>query len=218
MFFDPVPLRLGQMACATCHDPKHGFGPPNALDVQLGGKDMQAAGPARGALAHLSAGGAAIHRALLRVRRRRRRQHRQWPDRRPDLGRPRRPRPRSGAHSAALALRDGQRRRSRGRGEDPPGELCRRARRKSSAPTCSRTTPRPSPRRSKRWKSSSRANATSIPTPANTTPISPAAPSSPRRKRAGSRCSTIRARAIAPAAIAARPAMTARRRNSPTTA
>ena len=44
MFTDPSLSVSGQMACATCHDPKHGFGPPNALDVQLGGKDMQQAG------------------------------------------------------------------------------------------------------------------------------------------------------------------------------
>ena len=44
MFTDPSLSASGQMACATCHDPKHGFGPPNALDVQLGGKDMQQAG------------------------------------------------------------------------------------------------------------------------------------------------------------------------------
>jgi cytochrome c peroxidase len=32
------------MACATCHDPQHTFGPLNALAVQLGGKDMRQPG------------------------------------------------------------------------------------------------------------------------------------------------------------------------------
>ena len=32
------------MSCPTCHDPAHAFGPPNALDVQLGGKDMRQPG------------------------------------------------------------------------------------------------------------------------------------------------------------------------------
>ena len=32
------------MACATCHDPAHGFSPSNDLAVQLGGKDMRQAG------------------------------------------------------------------------------------------------------------------------------------------------------------------------------
>jgi len=40
MFTDPSLSASGQMACATCHDPKFAFGPPNARDVQLGGKDM----------------------------------------------------------------------------------------------------------------------------------------------------------------------------------
>ncbi len=40
MFADPSLSASGKMACATCHDPKRAFGPPNALDVQLGGKDM----------------------------------------------------------------------------------------------------------------------------------------------------------------------------------
>ena len=32
------------MACATCHDPAHGFSPANDLAVQLGGKDMRQPG------------------------------------------------------------------------------------------------------------------------------------------------------------------------------
>ena len=44
LFFDPSLSASGRMACATCHDPKHNFGPPNALAVQLGGKDMRQPG------------------------------------------------------------------------------------------------------------------------------------------------------------------------------
>ena len=32
------------MACASCHDPAHAFGPPNALPVQLGGGDLRQPG------------------------------------------------------------------------------------------------------------------------------------------------------------------------------
>ena len=44
LFADPSLSASGRMACATCHDPQHAFGPPNALAVQLGGKDMQQPG------------------------------------------------------------------------------------------------------------------------------------------------------------------------------
>jgi len=44
LFFDPALSASGKMACATCHDPQHAFGPPNALPVQLGGPDMQQPG------------------------------------------------------------------------------------------------------------------------------------------------------------------------------
>lgn len=40
MFFDPTLSASGHMACATCHDPAHAFGPSNALSVQLGGSDL----------------------------------------------------------------------------------------------------------------------------------------------------------------------------------
>ena len=36
LFFEPSLSASGQMSCASCHDPAHGFGPPNALSVQLG--------------------------------------------------------------------------------------------------------------------------------------------------------------------------------------
>lgn len=44
LFADPSLSASGQMACATCHDPAHAFGPPNALSVQLGGKGMREPG------------------------------------------------------------------------------------------------------------------------------------------------------------------------------
>lgn len=44
LFFDPSLSASGQMACATCHDPRHAFGPPNALAVQSGGADMRQPG------------------------------------------------------------------------------------------------------------------------------------------------------------------------------
>src|ERR1700753_457498 len=37
LFFDKALSASGQMACATCHDPAHAYGPPNDLAVQLGG-------------------------------------------------------------------------------------------------------------------------------------------------------------------------------------
>jgi cytochrome c peroxidase len=44
LFFDPSLSASGQMACATCHDPQHAFGPTNALAVQLGGADLKQPG------------------------------------------------------------------------------------------------------------------------------------------------------------------------------
>ena len=37
MFFDPGLSASGKQACASCHDPKFAYGPPNARAVQLGG-------------------------------------------------------------------------------------------------------------------------------------------------------------------------------------
>ncbi len=37
LFFDPALSASGRMACASCHDPAHAWGPPNHLPVQLGG-------------------------------------------------------------------------------------------------------------------------------------------------------------------------------------
>ena len=44
LFNDPLLSASGRMACASCHDPAHAFGPANALSVQLGGKDMKQPG------------------------------------------------------------------------------------------------------------------------------------------------------------------------------
>jgi cytochrome c peroxidase len=37
LFFEPSLSASGRQSCASCHDPAHGFGPANALPVQLGG-------------------------------------------------------------------------------------------------------------------------------------------------------------------------------------
>jgi cytochrome c peroxidase len=44
LFFDPGLSASGQLSCASCHDPAHAYGPPNARPVQSGGKDMRQAG------------------------------------------------------------------------------------------------------------------------------------------------------------------------------
>jgi cytochrome c peroxidase len=44
MFFDQSLSASGRMSCATCHDPAHAFGPPNALPVQTGGPLMDLPG------------------------------------------------------------------------------------------------------------------------------------------------------------------------------
>jgi cytochrome c peroxidase len=40
MFFDPSLSASGTVSCSSCHDPKLAYGPPNALPVQLAGKNM----------------------------------------------------------------------------------------------------------------------------------------------------------------------------------
>lgn len=45
IFFDPSLSASGAQSCASCHDPRHAFGPPNALSVQLGGVDGRTQGP-----------------------------------------------------------------------------------------------------------------------------------------------------------------------------
>jgi cytochrome c peroxidase len=41
LFFDVSLSASGKVACASCHDPAHAFGPPNDLSVQRGGGDGQ---------------------------------------------------------------------------------------------------------------------------------------------------------------------------------
>lgn len=45
MFFDPALSASGNTSCASCHDPQFGYGPPNALPVQLAGRDGATPGP-----------------------------------------------------------------------------------------------------------------------------------------------------------------------------
>jgi cytochrome c peroxidase len=44
LFFDRSLSASGRMSCATCHDPAHGYGPPNALAVQPGGATLRDSG------------------------------------------------------------------------------------------------------------------------------------------------------------------------------
>ena len=44
LFFDPRLSASGRQACASCHDPEHAFGPPNALSVQFGGPHLDQPG------------------------------------------------------------------------------------------------------------------------------------------------------------------------------
>jgi len=44
IFFDAGLSASGRQACASCHDPAHGFGPANALSVQHGGAHLDQAG------------------------------------------------------------------------------------------------------------------------------------------------------------------------------
>jgi cytochrome c peroxidase len=44
LFFDPTLSGSGRMACATCHDPQHGFSPANAQPVQPGGRTLEQPG------------------------------------------------------------------------------------------------------------------------------------------------------------------------------
>ena len=40
LFFDPDLSASGRLSCASCHDPAHAYGPPDAHPVPAGGKDM----------------------------------------------------------------------------------------------------------------------------------------------------------------------------------
>lgn len=44
IFFDTTLSASGRQSCASCHDPDHGYGPPNALAVQLGGARLDRQG------------------------------------------------------------------------------------------------------------------------------------------------------------------------------
>lgn len=44
LFFDPSLSASGRTACSTCHDPRHAYGPPNDLSVQLAGRDGRTPG------------------------------------------------------------------------------------------------------------------------------------------------------------------------------
>ncbi|WP_198972895.1 cytochrome-c peroxidase, partial [Xylophilus sp. ASV27] len=44
MFFDRSLSASGAVSCASCHDPAHAYGPPNALPVQPGGATGQRLG------------------------------------------------------------------------------------------------------------------------------------------------------------------------------
>jgi cytochrome c peroxidase len=44
LFFDADLSVSGKMSCATCHDPRFAYGPPNALSTQKGGPDLKSDG------------------------------------------------------------------------------------------------------------------------------------------------------------------------------
>ena len=44
MFFDPSLSASGRQACASCHDPRFAYGPPNDRAVQAGGSDLKRPG------------------------------------------------------------------------------------------------------------------------------------------------------------------------------
>jgi cytochrome c peroxidase len=44
LFFDKGLSASGQLSCATCHDPRFAYGPPNDRSIQLGGPGMKSAG------------------------------------------------------------------------------------------------------------------------------------------------------------------------------
>lgn len=40
IFFDPTLSASGRLACSSCHDPEHAYGPANALAAQFGGRNL----------------------------------------------------------------------------------------------------------------------------------------------------------------------------------
>jgi cytochrome c peroxidase len=44
IFFDASLSSSGKVSCASCHDPRYAYGPPNAREVQSGGADLRRSG------------------------------------------------------------------------------------------------------------------------------------------------------------------------------
>jgi len=44
LFFDPALSKSGKLSCATCHDPKFAYGPPNDRSTQVGGGELESTG------------------------------------------------------------------------------------------------------------------------------------------------------------------------------
>ena len=44
LFFDPVLSKSQRLSCASCHDPKFAYGPPNDRSTQLGGGEQMSSG------------------------------------------------------------------------------------------------------------------------------------------------------------------------------
>ncbi|MGC5748883.1 cytochrome-c peroxidase [Gluconobacter sp. NFX36] len=44
IFYDPLLSGSGRLSCASCHDPRHHYGPSNNQSVFMGGKDLKSAG------------------------------------------------------------------------------------------------------------------------------------------------------------------------------
>lgn len=44
IFFDPSLSASGQLACASCHDPRYAYGPPPGKAIALGGPDLRRSG------------------------------------------------------------------------------------------------------------------------------------------------------------------------------
>ena len=108
LFFDPALSASGKLSCASCHDPAHAYGPPDARAVEPGGKDMRHMGlRAVPSLRYMQAT-PQFTEHYYDSDDESRRQRRQRADRRADLGRSGGSRARPGAAAAALAFRDGQ--------------------------------------------------------------------------------------------------------------
>ena len=210
------------MACATCHDPNHAFGPANALPVQLGGGDLRQPGlRAVPSLKYLQVV-PQFTEHFFDIRGRWRRERRQRPDRRADVGRPRRL-----AATSRRAFRCC--RRSRWRNLSAGARLSPRPCAAGyGAGACRRSTAtHVVDDRSQRSRGLMKAlevyraglAAPSTPTAASTTPTWPARPTLTPQEASGLEAvRRARPRATAPAATSASAAATAPRRSSPTSA